>query len=98
MNNSEKPETILARYYHRKGYMRLPNEKRRKADKQKYKKGYEVRFVAHSESELKQIRQALTNTGFKPGKPYRRFNQFIQPVYGKRTVENFKLIIQSAQK
>lgn len=56
---------------------------------QKYKKGYEVRLVANSKEELEDMRQLLQQSGFKPGKPYKKHFQFVQPVYGKLAVDWF---------
>ena len=75
--------------FQRNGYIRVPSEARRKMGRQAYKKGYEVRLVAKDAEELLSIRLALTQIGFKPGKPFAKRSQTIQPVYGKKVVEFF---------
>jgi hypothetical protein len=62
---------------------------RSKSGGQKYKKGYEVRLVAATRQELKQIRQLLIQIGFKPAKPFRKARRIAQPVYGKAAVKWF---------
>lgn len=83
------PEALLLRYFRRNGYIRTVNVKRRQQLGQKYKKGYEVRLVANSESELAHIRTLLEQVGFKAGKPFRKHYQMVQPVYGKKIMEWF---------
>ena len=82
-------EKLLIAFFLRNGCVRVMNEERRKAEGQKYKKGYEVRLVAKSKEELEDMRQLLQQFGFKPGNPYKKFLQFVQPVYGKSAVEWF---------
>jgi hypothetical protein len=77
----------LAAAYQRNGCCRVPNPKRRQLENQAYKKGYEVRFSAGSDAELRRLRAMLRAVGFKPGKPYRKARRFIQPIYGRAAVE-----------
>lgn len=78
--------------------MRCPKRTLTDEEKQTYKKGYEIRFVARSETELKEIRQALRKTGFKPGKSFQKARQIVQPIYGKQQFEHFNLLLQNAAK
>lgn len=80
---------MLIAIFRRNGCVRLVDEQRRKEWGQKYKKGYEVRLIANSKEELETIRQLLQQAGFKPGKPYKKRLQFVQPVYGKSAVDWF---------
>lgn len=81
---------LLARYYFKwKGYIRWPNPKRRSQEGQKYKKGYEIRFVAKTQKELSEMRKILKNAGFKLGEPFKKANQIVQPIYGRQAVERF---------
>ena len=93
MNNKSisnyQAEKLLIAFFQRNGCIRLVDEKRKKELGQKYKKGYEVRLVASSKEELGHMRQLLQLSGFKPGKPYQKHLQFIQPVYGKLAVDWF---------
>ncbi len=86
---NQEPEAQLAYFFYRNGCLRLPNATRRKEGSQKYKKGYELRLVAQTKNELKQIRRLLQQMGFKLGKPYQKGRQTVQPVYGKQAVEQF---------
>jgi hypothetical protein len=54
----------LVALFERNGVLRLPNRKKRVKNPRTYKKGYEVRFVAHSEQELQRIRHLLRQAGF----------------------------------
>ncbi len=85
----EEPETALKMLFLQRGFVRIPDEKRRLKDP-KYKKGCEVRLMARTESELIQIQLWLVEVGFKPGKPYRNNSRLIQPIYGKDAVEWFR--------
>jgi hypothetical protein len=85
----ETAEERLARFFRRNGYLRMPNPARRKEERSKYKKGYEVRLVLRSEGELEEARELLVQTGFKPARPFRKVRRLIQPIYGKRAVEQF---------
>lgn len=84
---SRKTAVILAQLFHRNGNVRIPDPKLRKAGPRSYKKGYEIRFVARSESELKRISRLLRLSGVKAGRPYQKGRQTVQPVYGKKTVK-----------
>jgi hypothetical protein len=89
ISSQNSAERLLTTFFERNGCVRLVNEKRREQEGQKYKKGYEVRLVAYSEEELKNIRQLLLRVGFKVGKSYKKHRQIIQPIYGKTAVEWF---------
>jgi hypothetical protein len=94
----EKPESQLAHFFHRNGCMRVPNETRYlKEGSQKYKKGYEIRLVAQTETELKQIGRLLKQAGFRAGKPYQKGNQMVLPIYGKQEVEKFQQLLSSTE-
>ena len=54
-----------------------------------YKKGFEVRFAAASPADLNQLRRLLSGAGLKPGRPYKKANRWIQPVYGRAAVGLF---------
>lgn len=86
---------LLAAFFQRNGCVRIPNKKRRKLDGQTYKKGYEVRLTAGSAAELRSLRAQLKIAGFKPGKPYRKINRFILPIYGQAAVEKFSMLVES---
>ena len=95
--SGETPEALLVWFFKRNGCFRKPNEERRLELGLKYKKGYEVRFVAHNESELIRIRELLELVGLKAGQPYRKSRQFVQPVYGKRAVDWFSNLVLSKE-
>ncbi|HMO82042.1 MAG TPA: hypothetical protein PKD24_14725 [Pyrinomonadaceae bacterium] len=82
-------DTLLASFFKRNGYFRLPDSERRKRDGSDYKKGYEIRLVAKDASELEQIRELLVAAGFKTAKAFPKGNQWIQPIYGREAVERF---------
>ncbi len=91
MANRESAENRLAQFFKRNGYIRKPNQKRKKElEQNKYKKGYEVRLVASSEDELAEIRDLVIQVGFKPARPYKKNKQIVQPIYGKPAMEYFQ--------
>jgi len=94
MKNLQKPIKIISRCLHSNAYMRLPNEERRKTDKQKYKKGYEIRFVAKSDPEHREIADALKECGFNPGKPFKKGTQIIVPLYGREALIKLKELLE----
>ena len=87
----------LAALFRRNGYVRRLNPDRRAAEPRTYKKGDEVRLVAHSEAELRTIRRLLRAAGFKPGRPFRKAKQWRQPVYGRAAVARFLELIGEAK-
>jgi hypothetical protein len=76
----------LLRWFERGGYIRCCDPKRRVREGDAYKKGYEVRFVLDSEKNLQEVRRLLTAAGIRPGKPFRKHQRYVQPVYGRSTV------------
>lgn len=76
----------LRELFDRNGCLRLPDRRRRKADGQGYKKGYEARFPANSAAELRDIRRLLLDAGVTLGKPFEKRRTIVQPVYGKTAV------------
>jgi len=82
-------ERILVEYFELGGYMRVPNDERRKEEPNTYKKGYEVRLVTDTRREIREIRQALRKTGIKGGRVFRKHSQWVQPIYGKESVQAF---------
>lgn len=81
---------LLKEIFTRNAYIRVPNEALRKELGEKYKKGYEVRFVAKTENEIEALRRLLVEAGFSPAKPFRKAQQIILPVYGKQAVAWFQ--------
>lgn len=84
----------LAALYRRNGYVRRPPEKRPDAQgSRRTHRGYEVRLVASSRSELREIRALLRRAGFRAGRPFAKANQFRLPVYGRDEVKRFLELI-----
>jgi hypothetical protein len=79
----------LAQLFQRNGYIRVPQEARRRELGPRYKKGFEVRLVLKSEEELEEARHLLEQAGLKAGRPFKKFKEFAQPIYGKRAVDLF---------
>ena len=94
-NSSSNAEHIAALLFNRNGYTRVPNEIRLKTkDRQKYKKGYEIRFPVQDNDELHMIQKALETLKIKYGAPFRKHNYTVQPVYGK---DSYLRIIELAK-
>lgn len=89
----------LARFYARNGYTRRQNKERfAKEGSLHYRKGDEVRLVAESRAELKQIRSLLQQAGFKVGRPFEKGTKYCQPVYGKEAVARFLELVTKPRK
>lgn len=82
-------ESFLVKLFRERGYTRAPDQRRRRKENQRYKKGYEVRLPVRTKEELRRVRQLLRKAGLKPGKPYNHHSYLVQPVYGKKAVEWF---------
>lgn len=76
----------LAHYLRANSYARVPDETRQEEGWTSYKKGYELRIVVKTQDDLKKVRRLLLDAGIKPGKAYRKAQQWVQPVYGKPAV------------
>lgn len=86
-----QPEAQLVEFFERNSYMRVPNEKRLEEETYKeYKKGWEIRLVVKTQEETAMIRQLLQQVGLKGGKPFRKHSRWVQPIYGKKAMEQFK--------
>lgn len=91
MTRSTKAATpkTLKDFFWRNGYVRWQDPSRVKEGTQSYKKGDEVRLVANSQRELREIRRLLKAKGFKPGRAWKQGSQYRQPIYGREEVERF---------
>lgn len=86
MATHDSPST-LADYLRANSYARVPNEERQEEEGwTTYKKGYELRIVVRTQEELRQVRRLLNEAGISPGKPFRKAQQWVQPVYGREAV------------
>lgn len=83
----------LAAYFHRNGYIRPLDADRRELEGQLYKKGSEIRLVADSIVELREIRRLLKAAGFKRARPFAKGRQWRQPVYGVAEVARFLALV-----
>lgn len=76
----------LAYFLQRNSCLRRPSSQRRKEGAEAYKKGWELRIVVDSSSELAQVRRLLRTAGLTPAKAYRKRQKWVQPVYGREAV------------
>ena len=84
-----RPEFTLVEFYRRNGYMRVPNETLREDAPREYKKGYEIRLIARSQRELTAMRRLIRQVDLRPGKPFPKHNQWVQPIYGRDAMDLF---------
>jgi hypothetical protein len=89
-----RPEFELVEFFRRNGYMRVPNQALREDAPRAYKKGYEIRLVARSQRELSTMRRLLRQVDLRPGKPFPKHNQWVQPVYGRDSMDRFKTWVE----
>jgi hypothetical protein len=82
----ETTATTLKDYVRANSYARVPDEERQEEGWSSYKKGYEMRIVVKSQAEVRNLKRLLSEEKIKPGKPYRKAQQWVLPVYGKEAV------------
>jgi hypothetical protein len=85
--SSQTPGRALREFFRRNGYLRRPNEDRRRKLGPKYKKGWELRFVLSTRTELTQVRRLLRQLGLRRAKPFKKHTRWVQPVYGKSAID-----------
>lgn len=85
----EIPEHLID-LHRRNGYTRKPNPNRRASEKARYKKGWELRLVLNNEKELSEVRRLLRRAGIKPSRSFKKSKQWVQPIYGEKTVNAFE--------
>lgn len=95
---SNPPLDELVALFLRSGALRLPDAKRRAATPRAYKKGYEVRIVAHSKQELRRIRRLLREAGLPVAAWFAKERQFVQPLYGKQHVRAFREAVEHSRR
>ena len=84
----------LTAFFRRNGYVRRQNSDRLGAEGYRsYKKGDEVRLIAESVVELRLLRRLLKVAKFTPGRPYAKARQWCQPIYGRRAVARFLILV-----
>ena len=75
--------------------MRLQDAKRlAKEGHEEYKKGYELRLIAHSNRELFTIRNLLQHIGVSAGRAYYQARHYRQPIYGLEQVTRFLSLVR----
>jgi hypothetical protein len=89
LSQTESVERLTV-LFQRNGYVRVPNQARREEMRTTYKMGWEVRLPLKSRAELAEVRIHLKNIGLRPGKPFRKSLQWVQPIYGKAAFETFR--------
>jgi hypothetical protein len=93
----DQARRTLARLFQRNGVIREPNAQRRQREKARYKKGYEVRLIAFSRQELATIRRSLERAGFPLARSFVKVRRFVQPVYGRKAVEEFRALLEELE-
>jgi hypothetical protein len=84
----------LAFYFYRNGYVCCVDlEKRDTLGARTYKKGDEIRLVATSDAELLTMQELLLSAGFSLGNPFKKAQQYCQPIYGRNEVARFLSLI-----
>jgi hypothetical protein len=82
----------LTFYFARNGYLRGQSNDRLDEGHEAYKKGWEVRLVLHSSSEVDEVRRLIERAGMRPGKVFQKHQCWIQPIYGRDAVMRFKSV------
>ena len=87
----------LAERFRDGGYVRRRDPVRTEEEGRLYKKGAEVRFVARSQAELRDIRRLLRQAGFPVKHAFKKNNQWRQPLYGVKAVARFLAAVESQE-
>jgi hypothetical protein len=87
----------LTEYLRANSYARVPDETRQEEGWTEYKKGYELRIVVKTQEDVKKVRHLLQDAGIKPGKAYRKAQQWVQPVYGKQAFRSLMALKSKKQ-
>lgn len=82
----------LAYYFARNGYVRGRSHDRLDEGHATYKKGWEVRLVLYSSSEVDEARRLIERAGMRPGRVFQKHQCWIQPIYGQEAVMRFKSV------
>ena len=85
----------LAYYFARNGYLRGRSTDRLDEGHETYKKGWEVRLVLHSSTEVDEVRKLIERAGMRPGKVFQKHQCWIQPIYGREAAMRFKSLPRS---
>jgi hypothetical protein len=89
---------FLKKVFLRNGYVRIKDSSRIEESRtQKYKKGYEIRFLAKDEAELALIRTAISALGLYVAKSFLKGKQFVQPIYGEEMTRKFEKLKQNKE-
>jgi len=80
----------------RNGCFRFPRQDLRQKLGQRYKKGWEARFVLESVTELLEVGRLVRRLGLRPGRSYRKRNKWVQPIYGEHAVKCLSSWLRSA--
>jgi hypothetical protein len=92
---ADEARVQLAELLRRNGNVRFPRESSAGSGTPS-KKGWEIRWVAYDWDEAHRIREFVLMVGLKPGRPYVKHVQIVQPVYGRVAVEMFLGSAQSS--
>jgi hypothetical protein len=93
MSSVANAQEELVRLFLRNGCIRHPKPERLKEGHRNYKKGYEIRWTALNRDEEFTIIRMLSKLGFKHGKPFKKVNRIIIPVYGLDSLTEFQKIL-----
>src|SRR3990172_9091139 len=80
----------------RNGCFRFPRQDLRQKLGQRYKKGWEARFVLESVTGLLEVGRLVRRLGLRPGRSYRKRNKWVQPIYGEQAVKCLSSWLRSA--
>lgn len=80
----------LVRLISRNAYLRQPNIARRKSEKARYRKGWELRLVLRDEAALAAAQRLVEDSGLKAGRPFIKHSRWVLPLYGRKTVDLLK--------
>ncbi len=92
------PSQIRA-LFERGGYIRRPNlDRLDEMGSQQYKKGYEVRLVLLTQTEVRLTKRLLKEVGLRVGKPFAKHSRIVLPIYGEEAVTWFEALLRKTRR
>jgi len=89
----------LRALFERGGYIRRPDlERLDELGSQQYKKGFEVRLVLHTQTEVRQTKRWLKEVGLGSGNPFAKHTRIILPIYGQAAVDWFERTLRKSRR
>lgn len=78
----------------RSAYHRIPDPQRMAEGYERYKKGWELRFVVGDAEEAERVVAAVERLGVRCGQPFAKSRSFVVPVYGQTAIQFLDAVLR----